>query len=73
MRRIANIITAYIYIFFVKQVTKQSKIEILNGKEISKFGANLVFSSFVLMIMIMASFYILIWGFQFIISLYQQQ
>ena len=49
MRKLANLISAYIYIFIVKQFTKQTKEEILEGEEISKFGANLVFSSFAFM------------------------
>lgn len=73
MRKLANLISAYIYIFVVKQFTDQTKEEILEGEDINTFGANLVFSSFALMILIMISFYILIWGFQFFVSLYQQQ
>lgn len=59
MRKLANIITAYIYILFVKAFTKQTRKEILQGETISKFGANLVFSSFVLMLLIMFIFYLI--------------
>jgi len=69
MRRLANIITAYIYIFIVKSFTKQSKAEILEGEPINKFGANLVFSSFVLMLLIMIFFYFTILGFSHIVKL----
>ena len=71
MRKIANIITAHIYIFVVRKITNQTRTKILEGEEISKFGANLVFSYFVLMILIMITFYVGIWGFQLIISFYQ--
>lgn len=72
MRKLANLISAYIYIFVVKQFTKQTKEEILDGEEITKFGANLVFSSFAFMILIMLTCYIIIWGFQLIVTLHQQ-
>ena len=71
MRKLANTITAYIYIWVVKQFTEKSKEEILEGQSIDKFGANLVLSSFVLMILIMIGFYIVIIGFQGIVSIYQ--
>ena len=71
MRKLANIITANIYIFIMYLFTKQSKEETLEGEEISKFGANLVFSSFTFMILIMVTFYLAIWLFQFFISLNQ--
>lgn len=71
MRKIANIISAYIYIFVVKLFTKQSKEEILEGEDITKFGANLVFSSFVLMILVIFVFYAVIWLFQLFVSFNQ--
>ena len=71
MRKLANIISANIYIFIVKQFTKETKDEILKGKSVSSFGADLVFSWFVFMILIMLSFYVIIWIFQFFVSLNQ--
>ena len=72
MRKIANIISAYIYIFVVKLFTKQSKEEILEGEDITNFGANLVFSSFVLMILVIFVFYAVIWLFQLFVSFNQK-
>ena len=71
MRKLANLITAHIYILIVRKFTDQTKEEVLEGESIEKFGANLVFSSFVLMILIMISFYIGIWAFQGIVTLNQ--
>lgn len=73
MRKLANLITAYIYISIMKLATKKSKSEILNGEDIVVFGRDLVFSSFVFMILIMLSFYIAIWGFQSIVTIYQNK
>jgi len=72
MRKLANIITAYIYIFIVKLFTKQTKTEILEGEPINKFGANLVFSSFVLMLLIMFTFYVVILGFSHVVKIVAQ-
>ena len=71
MRKLANLLSAHIYIFIVKQFTAQKTEEILEGESIEKFGASLVFSSFVLMILIMLVFYMIVWAFQVVVTFNQ--
>ena len=60
MKKLANYITAVIYIFIMKKITDKTKEELLDGDDIYYFGGNLVLSSLTFLMLMLILFVILI-------------